>query len=181
MLSTVSIHTTPLEAHIIASRLRHEGILSFLGTEYHIWMKWSLSFALGGVRVQVPSSCLAEAKSIIDRINSGEYAQELNSIEDMPLEPECPACSSTLVTSIRWTEKLALLVVFLFLLPIPYNQHKYKCKACGHRWEAHEERGYSRTVISVCVLSLALLLFILQALYCEWCKTHCLYPPLSCS
>jgi len=152
MLATVSTHTTALEAHIVASRLRHEGIPAFLGAEHHIWAKWSLSVALGGVRVQVPGSHIAEARQVVDRINRGEYAQELSAEQLLPLEPQCPACSSTTVVPLRLSEKVALLMVFLYSLVTPYNQHRYKCGACGHKWQAHHERGYPRLVIATYAL-----------------------------
>jgi len=71
-------------------------------------------------------------------------------------------------------------MVFLYSLVTPYNQHRYKCCACGHRWQAHHERGYPRLVIATYALGIPLLLFIAQSLYCQWCRIHCIHPPASC-
>ncbi len=109
MLATVSTQITAIEAHIVASRLRHEGIPSSLGAEHLVWMKWSVSVALGGVRVQVPPSCYSKAKMVVNRINTGEYVEELNTPELISQETQCPACSSTKAIPLRWSERIALL------------------------------------------------------------------------
>ena len=180
MLVTISTYTTAIDAHIVALRLRYEGIPCFLGAEQHVWAQWSISVALGGVRVQVPSPFIAEAKKVVWRIQNSDYVQELSTPELLPSEPACLACSSTEAIPLCWSEKIALLVLFLYSLPTPYNQHRYRCGSCGHKWEALHERGYPRFVISAYAIGIPLLLFLGQSIYCEWCKIYCAYPPDSC-
>lgn len=69
MNRTISIYTTAIEAHIVKSRLEFEGIPAFVVFEHHVWADWSLSLALGGVRVQVPFSFVKEATQVIKKIN----------------------------------------------------------------------------------------------------------------
>src|SRR5215471_4944565 len=54
MLVTVDSFREPWEAHLFKMRLEAEDIPAFVRLEYHIWMFWPYSTALGGARVQVP-------------------------------------------------------------------------------------------------------------------------------
>ncbi len=67
MLKTAATFTNPIEAHIVRGRLECEDIAAFVAHEHHIWAKWSLSHALGGVKVQVARSNLQKALVVISR------------------------------------------------------------------------------------------------------------------
>ena len=54
MSAVVSVHTVAMDAYIIKGRLEAEGIPAFLSDDQYITMDWSLSLALGGVKVMVP-------------------------------------------------------------------------------------------------------------------------------
>jgi len=51
-LSTICWFADPIKAHIVKGRLEAEGIYVYLANEHHIWAKWTISNALGGVECQ---------------------------------------------------------------------------------------------------------------------------------
>jgi ribosomal protein S27AE len=176
MIRTVSTHTTAIEAHIVRGRLECEGIPAFVAFEHHIWAKWSLSVALGGVRVQVPFSYLKEAVQVVENINSGKYKIELEEEIICSDSISCPKCGSEVSYPLNWSGKLALVVIFLFLVPLPYTHHLMKCGKCSHTWVASEQRGYPLYVQYSVILILSTLMFVGYALWCDWCKLHCEQP-----
>lgn len=173
MNRTVSTHTTAVEAHIVRGRLEIEGVPAFVAFEHHIWTNWSISVALGGVRVQVPFRYFEKAAQVIENINSGKYESELEK-EFSQSEPiSCPRCNSKFSTLVNWPWKLSLVTVFMFSVPIPYTQHLMMCGVCSHTWVASEQRGYPLYVPIFAVLVISLLMFVGYALWCPWCKLHC--------
>lgn len=178
MIRTVSTHTTGIEAHIFRCRLAHEGIPAFVAFEHHIWAMWSYSILLGGVRVQVPEVHLDAAKSIVRKIHAGEYEAELNTDELTPALATCPNCSSEKVQAINWPWKLSLVVLFLFVIPLPFTKHMSKCKSCSHKWIAHEQRGCPLSAFFFTMLAIAIALMLVYEVWGYWCKLHCKYPYL---
>ncbi len=176
MIRTVSTFTTGIEAHIVKCRLEYEGIPAFVAFEHHIWAMWSRSVALGGVRVQVPTAYLETAKVIVRKINAGEYESELNTDELKPEFCSCPNCDSEDIKTVNWSWKTALLVIFLFSVPLPYTRHQYRCNACSHIWVAHDQRGYPLYVILSILLVFAASSILLSEMWCHWCKLHCENP-----
>ena len=176
MISTVSTHTTAIEAHIVRCRLEYEGIPAFVAFEHHIWAMWSRSVALGGVRVQVPSSCLKAAQTIVGNISNGEYESELNTDELKPQLCTCPSCDSEETESINWPWKTALLILFTLSIPLPYTRHLNKCIACSHIWIAHKQRGYPLYVILIILLFFVASLMAASEMWCHWCRLHCENP-----
>ncbi len=176
MISTVSTHTTGIEAHIVRCRLEYEGIPAFVAFEHHIWAMWSRSVALGGVRVQVPSSCLESARIIVSNISAGEYVSELNTNELKEGQSTCPSCDSGEIKPVNWPWKTALLVLFILSVPLPYTRHLNKCEACSHQWIAHEQRGYPLYIILITLIIIATSLFAVSEMWCHWCRLHCENP-----
>ena len=176
MIRTVSTHTTAIEAHIVRGRLEYEGIPAFVAFEHHIWAKWTLSVALGGVRVQVPGPYLNEAVRVIENINSGKYKIELEE-EITPTDSiRCPKCAAQDSYPLNWPGKLALLVVFLFVVPLPYTHNLVRCGQCSHTWVASEQRCYPLRVQFSVLLTVGILMFAVYAVWCDWCKLHCERP-----
>jgi len=173
---TVSTHTTAIEAHIIRGRLEAEGVPAFVAFEHHVWAKWSLSVALGGVRVQVPPSCVEKAGQVLDYINTGKYQVELEEEVAFSVPAYCPSCSSVTTEPIKWPWKLALLAIFLVTIPVPYSQHLMKCTACSHTWVESKQRAYPFYITVFSVLILWAILFVIFVLWNHWCKFHCEQP-----
>jgi len=127
-LVTVGSYTDPIQAHIAGGRLESEGIPVVVADEHLIWGNWMLSNALGGVKLQVPSSRAEQARQILIEMDHGEYALQ----EENP--PRCPRCHSTDIAPQRISWKLAFLGLFVLHIPLPYRRDRMTCKACGHNW-----------------------------------------------
>ena len=149
MLTTVSTHTNPLEAHIVRGRLEAEEIHAVIIFEHHIWAKWSISNAIGGVRVQVPEHMHGDAIQVIEFINSGRYETLLLEEQQQSLL-KCPKCGSVNNAPHVWLWKLSLVVLFLSPLIMPYTSHLFSCDDCKHSWIAHEQRPYP--LFSICLM-----------------------------
>lgn len=162
MLTTVSVHTDPIEAHIVRGRLEAEGIPAHVAFQHHVWMNWSMSFALGQVRIQVPPSYLGRSLAVLHDIRAGEYNAVVESGQDGPLTLACPACGSFETTVRNWSVKLALLLLFALVQPVPYTSHAWRCSACGHKWLARDARPYPLLAYVACG---SLVLAVLMAIY----------------
>lgn len=173
MVRTVSIHTTGLEAHVVRCRLEYEGIPAFVAFEHHVWANWSLSVALGGVKVQVPEIFFDDAVEIVFNIRSGNYAAELEAEEYEQEQTQCPSCGSEKVVDINWSWKVSLVAFLLLVLPLPYTRHSKKCGDCSNRWIASDQRGCSLNIIAIVLLAYGVLLLILMEIWCQWCRLHC--------
>lgn len=139
---------TPIEAYIIKGRMEAEGIIAVVLFEHHIWAKWPLSHALGGVRLLVPHAMADAAHQITQGINSGEYEKIL--VEEQGLSTlTCPECGSSKIGVHVWLWKLALAVLFTISLPIPYTSHLYSCDDCKHSWIARNQRPYPLLAVAV--------------------------------
>lgn len=159
MYTVASIHTNPVEAHIYLGRLKAEGIEGLVLFEHHIWVKWSISHALGCVRLLVPIDMAESAAQVIRSIQSGEYETQL--IEQQGISKlACPKCGSTNNGAHEWLWKLALVCLFTISLTLPYTSHLYSCDDCKHSWIAHEQRPYPL----MCIL-----FYILLATCCFTC------------
>lgn len=153
MYTHVLTYTNPLEAHIVRGRMEAEGISAIVLFENHIWAKWSLSQALGGVRLLVPSNMIDSATEIADSINSGEY-QEILLKDQGESKLKCPKCGSTYNEVHVWLWKLSLAVLFRVSLAFPYTSHLYSCDACKHSWIAHKQRPYPLWILIIYQIAL---------------------------
>ncbi len=176
MNTTVSTHLTAIEAHIIRGRLEAEGVPAFVLYEHHIWMTWTLSVALGGVRVQVPALCFEKATEILTNIKTGKYQSELDEVMASSEPVQCPTCGSVKTELVDWPWKMALLAMFLFSLPVPYTQHLMKCETCAHTWIAQEQRGDPLSARILTFFALGILLVFVIALWCHLCSLYCEMP-----
>lgn len=89
MLKTVATFSFPHEAHIARAKLESEGIPALMADEHTINMPWLYSNALGGVRLQVPSSAFDQAKEILARDCSDDLIAEVGENPYI-----CPSCGS---------------------------------------------------------------------------------------
>jgi hypothetical protein len=170
MHTVVSIHTTPIDAYIIRGRLEAEGIPGFVLHEHHIWAKWSISQALGGVKLYVPANMLESAQSVIDRIQQGEYENDL--IEQQGISKHhCPKCGSTDNGVHVWLWKLALACLFTLTIAVPYTSHLYSCNSCKHSWIERNQRPYplNAIFISICLITFCFfMIYVWFAHYFSW-------------
>ena len=70
----------PLDAEIFAARLQAEGLDAVVMDSSTVYANGAFhtSLGMGGVRVMVPESQMAEAQRILTAFNAGEYAIDEN-------------------------------------------------------------------------------------------------------
>lgn len=71
---TVARFLNPSDAHITCAYLEAAGVPAFVADANLVQLNSLLAIALGGVRVLVPASRVAEAKDVIQAFNRGDFA-----------------------------------------------------------------------------------------------------------
>ena len=175
---TVAAYTTATEAQIVKGRMEVEGIPAVVQFEHHVWANWSLSVALGGVRVQVPNLQVEESLAVLEKLQAGVYKsgleEEISCVESI----RCPQCDYHSASHVNWPSQLALVVMFMIFIPVPYSQHWMKCKACSHQWVAADQRGYPLHIPLLAFFLLWALFFIFYVVWFHWCSLYCEHPQM---
>jgi len=172
MISTITTHTNAIDANIVRGKLEAEGIPALVQYEHHVWMMWSISLALGGVRVVVPPSCADAAQQIIMHMDNGYYADELQEEVEFTPPLTCPRYGSGDIAEDGWSWKIALVCVFMISLPIPYTRHMMRCQECTNIWINSEQKSYPIHILFLYVLSfmcLAVIAYFLLSCMCVDC------------
>lgn len=123
---TVASFSFPYEAQLARAKLESEGIPAFVVDEHTINMQWLYSNAMGGVRVQVPDSCLQTALEIL----SQDYSEALVQEQGIDL-PICLECGSKNVEPQIRGKKMAFVVFLFFNFPLWPFKRRVKCLQCG--------------------------------------------------
>jgi len=145
MLIKVATYTNAIEAHLARMRLEVEGIPAFVFHEHHIWAKWLLSLALGGVKVYVHKNNLDHANTIIGAHDRGDYALE----DDEKIT--CVQCQNDKTVKRQLSWKAAMLVVHFTNIPLYFRWATLKCLHCGHEWDLPQTNTYSTLTISLTI------------------------------
>lgn len=118
------------EAYIAKGRLLAEGIESYISDEHYIGANWTMSFALGGVKLNVNRADKALAQKILSDLSLGKYQ---DCLENAPSEDLCPVCNHGNVTYCNplKTKLFQVLVYFLFSIVLRARKTKCQCKHCG--------------------------------------------------
>lgn len=134
---TIASFTSPWDAHIAKGRLEVEGIPVFIAHEHHVWAGWIYSQALGGVKLQVPMSRMAEAERIVAEHLAGAFEQYLPDEPAPETTNACPRCGSARVRNrIPWPILLALILSLGILSIIwPPRREDHACADCGFEWQ----------------------------------------------
>ena len=122
---TVGWYLHPIEAEIARGRLESEGIPAFLHSQNHSHLDWPITLALGGIRLQVPSSAAEEAKEVLE------------SVEPLPDSEEdiaCPVCGSLDSIPEETSWEIAILVVHFLHIPLPFRRGEKRCQKCDEKW-----------------------------------------------
>jgi hypothetical protein len=119
------------EALIAQSKLRGDGIDSFIADQNVLGANPSLAHALGGARLFVDASDSAEANEILDEPIPAEF--DVEGVGKF-VQPRCPQCFS-LEISFRATNDAG----FASGLPITIQEQAWICGACGCRWEESDD------------------------------------------
>jgi hypothetical protein len=163
MLITIATFTNPLEAHIVRGRLQAEGIETYVAHEHHIWANWFLSTALGGVKLQVRPEDIQQAGEILRQERAGDFETLVAETgkEIAEPRPDCPVCRSEDITPVTRSGRIALFIVWLSSLPLPYSSVTMACRSCGHTWINREEQTYPVLTRFFVIALLALLFFVI--------------------
>jgi hypothetical protein len=139
VFTTVATFREPWEAHLLRGRLEAEGIPAIVIHEHYISVDWTLSFALGRVKVQVPESQLDYARDIDGLCRDGVYRDFMNKEFGDIDAPRCPYCACSSYERRRPYPRAALAITASVLTGyiLPPKGWIYGCKACGARYQ-HE-------------------------------------------
>lgn len=121
------------EATIAQSKLAASGIDSFIADEYVLGPNPVLSPVLGGVRLFVNKSDAEDADEILGEPIPAEF--EVEGIGRY-IQPRCPECFS-LEISYGQVDRTAMDLG----VPLPLGKARWKCDACGCRWEDTEDES----------------------------------------
>jgi ribosomal protein S27AE len=143
---------TVMEAHIISGRLNAECIPTVLVNEHHISANWSLSVALDGVKIQVPNKYIIQAKEVVRDIEENLYKLEFNDNLEKCNKFFCPKCQSSSISSVSWSWRIALIAVFIFHIPLPFENSRKKCNKCNYKWIERKQNPYSMNIVFFAML-----------------------------
>ena len=163
MLTTLTATREPWEAHMLCGRLRAEGVPATIAHENHIGLRWDLSTALGGVKVQVPEDWKERAWAIENACQTGAYheglAAEFGDIDDLL----CPRCGSKHPRQRRPFVRAALAIVISSVMGrvLPPIGWIYCCRACGMEFRRSLCRGRTARLawVSLCTCILLCIAF----------------------
>jgi len=115
------------------SILEVHGLVCFLDNEFTVGVNWLYSTALGGVKLKVLETDVAQAKLILQEMHSSSNDASDNQ-EAILLESVCPKCGEADIETKNYTRKFAA-ISLLLSLPLFFFLKRYRCKSCGHRWK----------------------------------------------
>ena len=127
-LQTIASYTDAIQAYIVKGKLESEGIHASIAQEHHIWANWMISNAIGGVKIQVPTSEVKVSKQILNELDAGNFEIK----EEQKLK--CPKCRSIDISTNKLSWRVALLSFFAVQIPLPYNRNARKCNSCKFKW-----------------------------------------------
>lgn len=95
-LITLKTFESPIEAHVLRSKLESEQIDAFVFDEHSVGMNQFLSNAIGGVKVKIKKEDTDRAMKVLDEIDASNYT---NDLDEILVSPKCEAMSITAITS----------------------------------------------------------------------------------
>ncbi|MEG0696233.1 putative signal transducing protein [Algoriella sp.] len=128
-LVTLKVFDSPIEAHILRSKLESENIESFVFDEHSVGINMLYAQAIGGVKLKIRQTDSEKAWSILEEINNTKYTDDNENII------VCPSCGGndffTNYKSSKGTKGLlSTLASFLFWVYPIYQKNVLKCKNC---------------------------------------------------
>jgi hypothetical protein len=121
------------EAWLAKGALDAAGIESHLLDENLVRLDWFYSNAIGGVRLCVHEPDVARAFEVLNQPPESFALEEDPGIADYQ-QPRCPKCGSRDV-KVGGSNTAAAYVTMWAGVPIPLRTLRWKCHACGERWE----------------------------------------------
>jgi predicted RNA-binding Zn-ribbon protein involved in translation (DUF1610 family) len=133
---TIATFRDLTEAEMARVTIDAEGIPCFLADAEVIRLDWTLSTALGGIKLRVPAT---ERERALERLHRTSTAQVLaladSSVQDR--EESCPACGESAILGVDRGRRFSLVAILLGL-PLFFRWRSSRCAACGHRWKSRE-------------------------------------------
>ena len=118
------------EADALCTLLEGHGIETFLPDQGTVMVNPLFSNAIGGIRIQVEESDLAQAREIL----KDKPPTETNGLFT------CPNCGSDSVEYEKVSKRFAYLTLLFFGIPLLWLKKQFKCNVCGHRWKEKGQR-----------------------------------------
>lgn len=128
-LTTISSFDLAFDAARAKSFLDNSGINSFVMDANVIALNQTLTWALGGVRLQVALKDASEAERILQE--SG-----FTSLTDLKNYHHCPACMSSNISCYGFTKIHIIAAVALFGALLLFFKRDYNCNNCQHEWRS---------------------------------------------
>ena len=121
------------EAWLARGALAAAGIETHLLDENMVRLDWFYSNAIGGIRLCVHEPDVARSFSILNEPPES-FAFEDESGVAQYQQPRCPTCGARDV-KMAGSNTAAAYVTMWAGVPIPLRTLRWKCNACGGRWE----------------------------------------------
>ena len=125
-----SFRDLPL-AELAKLKLESEGIPGFLQNKNLVAVDWALSFATGGVKLQVPEEQADLAIQILDE----DCSADLAGVDEEFPEPEksdlCEKCKSPNLKTLDARRKAGAWSLLLGI-PFIFLRKRHQCADCGH-------------------------------------------------
>ena len=119
------------EALLAKGSLESAGIECFLADENLVRLDWFISNFIGGIKLKVRASDVANAEKLLDEpILEGLYVQGVGLYE----QPRCPQCRSLDVNFQELDRPSAYMSAFL-RVPLPLQRPAWHCQTCDAEWE----------------------------------------------
>ncbi len=122
------------EAVLAKGLLESAGIECFLADDNIVRMDWFYSNAVGGIKLQVNQEDAAAAIEVLEQPIPENF--DVEGIGSYP-QPRCPKCQSMDTSFEELNEPVAYTSAWLGV-PVPLHAKGWKCKSCGHAWEAED-------------------------------------------
>jgi transposase-like protein len=152
-LSVVRRFLWPMDAEVAASILRARGVeCAVADTDILSWCSF-YSVALGGVRLQVQESKIAEAAEILQ----WAYRQE---------EMRCPNCDSADLLALGRSGWTVLALCAWSLVPCHPLKRKWGCQDCSFTWKSRSGGDLTSASLAWGFCTLVVLSFLLW--FCRW-------------
>lgn len=132
-LGVIAAFTNVHDALLAQNILDGAGIDSVLDDEHIVSMQWTLSNAVGGVKVLVAAVRLEEAWQVLANeglVNPEDIDQMLEGVPAL-LGDACRACGGDQFDSVLPARGLVVLTWFLLGFPIGIPRRRRYCRACG--------------------------------------------------
>ena len=130
-LVTVRRYRDLSEAIVARAVVEGAGIYCFLQNENVVRLDWQISNFLGGIRLQVAETDAAAAEELLSAPVPASIAM---GGEPEYIQPRCPRCDSLDISFEGANRGAALAALYLFSLPAPTGEKRWRCNSCGLLW-----------------------------------------------